>query len=145
MPTTKYIRTHNSSTPGDTIDVPGLTEVQLTFRPGKEHEFDNVFLKCSSDTACEIDTDRTVLAGTILARTGGPTTYPVWDANDLGYMTAGYWVRVPAPDGGDPQPAEVGMFADGGLPFTDFTSLSGTASYAGTGVGFRAGRQVRRR
>ena len=61
-----------------------------------------------------------------------------WDSNDTDYLAFGSWLR-PASSGAT-QP-EVGVYIDGSRPFSasEFTALTGTATYAGSASAFALG------
>ena len=94
---------------------------------------------CVSETgSCRVEDSR-VVEGTVYLNDGGPAAVVRnWDSNDTDYLAFGSWLR-PASSGAT-QP-EVGVFVDGGRPFSasEFTTLTGTATYAGLADAFALG------
>ena len=94
---------------------------------------------CVSETDyCQV-VDSRVDRGTIYRKVGGPAVVVRnWDSADTDYLALGSWLR-PATSGAT-QP-EVGVFVDGGRPFSasEFTTLTGTATYAGYAGAFALG------
>ena len=120
----------------------GLLDQSWEFYAGHESFLvsDNnyVGLYCVSESGtCRVE-DSQVVEGAIYLKADGPAVVPDWDSNDTDYLALGAWLR-PARSG-TTQP-EVGVFVDGGRPFSqpEFTTLTGTATYAGSAGAYALG------
>ena len=102
--------------------------------------YEGVGSYCVSSTGDCVVTNGTVTEGTVYLNEGAPASrVQSWDTTDTDYLTFGMWLRPPS-TAGSRQP-EVGVFVDGGRPFSEseFTALSGTATYAGIAIAYALG------
>ena len=117
----------------------GTHEAHLTLDGPDDTDYSHDGVYCESGTGtCRVEDSR-VVEGTIYLKVGGPAAVVRnWDSTDTDYLVFGWWLR-PATTGAT-QP-EVGIFVDGGRPFSasEFTTLTGTATYAGGASAYALG------
>ena len=117
----------------------GSSEAYLTLDDPDDTDYRHDGLYCESETGtCRVEDSR-VVEGTIYLKVGGPAAVVRnWDSADTDYLVFGWWLR-PATTGAT-RP-EVGIFVDGGRPFSasEFATLTGTATYAGSASAYALG------
>lgn len=100
------------------------------------------FAECTGADGCLAE-DGILTEGVLRLSRDGPPSVVEWDDTDNEYISLGWWLHSPEAAGPTAQP-EIGVFANGGHPFTEFAAASGTASYAGLAYAFAMSDDARR-